>query len=884
MALATHQADLTSKEDTTYLQFFFVNSQTKKIIRDCVDDILNIYIIYGFQPDNYKMHLQYQYYYYLVSIYNNDWVKLFKDKLASLRSFHNDQDLPSVKCCSEIFHAGILLGGRALRFFYKLKRSDPEKFESFLVSLGHTKSGMTRPTKDYLKEAVQATFNILTVTPSDSVPSSLILPNHNTTTNIHPKVEYQLNMETAKAQLARTVHEIFDDVIYDDDDRIEPYFPSSSANYNNTRSSYGIFGDLLSQIAPEIGEIQKAYPRDDQHVQLYIPSDKIEELKIRFPNYIDPFITDNGFVVERKNFSEYEKLEEFSKLFFSHLHTDEELVSVTGFVGSKTLPIPIVDDSKLRAKYLELYQAIKESALKEIPIAIPVALAEALKVRVITKGPPQHYFVLKPLQKFLWSTLHKLKTFNLIGTPVTEDFVNKIMSGHLNFNDYFMSVDYSQATNLIRSWVSLHVLDTLRPIIKLTDEEYKLARESLVDHVMLIPEEITRGGITVNEEQRAEQKNGQLMGSILSFPILCIANAAVLRWTKEVNNNKKLSLDKANICVNGDDGILKVCFNGQTIWETIASFFGLMPSLGKVFRSKHFLDINSTNYVYTPTSQNLLRPTRWSPKGSRQIFQETKFVNLGLLKGMKRSEIKNDSQILADPINSLGAQCHELISKCYPGTEAIVYKQFLHFNAKTLARATQQNVPWYVPESYGGIGLPILGDFKPTDLDLRLMRKFYNNQQEFKIESKGEMTWKVWSYVSKRLKDMNILGPATALGTECQAGGVFSKIGTLEGKLAIECLFRAKAFSDVICTKEESDPLVRKAKFWRKLLHSKTPLPEPFNCLDIPLVGGKPSALYVDHYSMTHNSDSSFVLDKPFDVSNFTSPEPFKDLSFNVLG
>jgi len=80
-------------------------------------------------------------------------------------------------------------------------------------------------------------------------------------------------------------------------------------------------------------------------------------------------------------------------------------------------------------RYSKIYEHVRTCALGEVADVELVALAEALKVRVISKGPALTYFVLKPVQKFLLRQMKKFRCFKLVGETVTTTFLESVFKG-----------------------------------------------------------------------------------------------------------------------------------------------------------------------------------------------------------------------------------------------------------------------------------------------------------------------------------------------------------------------------------------------------------------------------------------------------------------------
>jgi hypothetical protein len=332
-------------------------------------------------------------------------------------------------------------------------------------------------------------------------------------------------------------------------------------------------------------------------------------------------------------------------------------------------------------------------AMGEEPIAEPVALPEALKVRVITKGPPATMFCLKPLQDFMRSHLAKHPVFELIGKPQHARVVERAM-GKLRNGEFWLSGDYSDATNQIDPKLSSVVWDTMCDVCKVPVAIRQLGHRALTGHLIMM------------DDQLETQKWGQLMGSIISFPILCVVNAAICRMAIEYSRGVAARLEDLPLLVNGDDCVFPVSPLGYQFWGEVGKMAGLSPSVGKVYFSKDFLNINSTNYQYTEPSGDGELST-YVP-----LFTETQAVNLGLLFALKRSggaersmNDKTVETVVGDGWDSLGAR-HTMLMEHSPSvTRYRVHREFLKRNSKALTLASDRGLPWYVPTCYGGLGL-----------------------------------------------------------------------------------------------------------------------------------------------------------------------------------
>jgi len=830
----------TSMEETKSPALNF-SSEIQAIVRTNVDVLITICVMFGFEREGYSPQNTYNHYFTILSFYDGNVMKMFKDKLASFRAYHNAQTLPASPCPPNIFGAQFLFGGRAHRFLRYLQRKDTDSFDELVVSLCQAKKGMTRPTKRQVNQAMIDTFKTLTAPRVEAAEGFEVFNDWGLMTDLEEKkIETFISKETCTTQLKRTVNEIFSGKVYTDFDRYKPYFPSSSADYNNTRSAYGIVGQIID-------EIHKS-----------------------------------------------------SDGLFSMLKTKDPLViDVDPLATKSSRHIPILDETPLLEQYKKLYDVVMLAAESESPDTKLVGLAEALKVRVISKGPAFHYFVLKPLQKFLWSTMKDSKMFRFIGRMVTEDDVQDVIGipeefdvtningEKIKVSTKFLSLDYSDATNQIRSWASEVVIEELCKVLNLDSLERKLFLESMTQHIMYPPafKEKDLNGLDLEGMGDAAkfQNNGQLMGSIVSFPILCLINATICRWVQEIAYGKKLTLEKSKATVNGDDGLLITNIRGKEAWEKIAPYFGLKPSLGKVFFSQYFFDINSTNFTYNPEGyegvldeqqklitypiyekvQQTFSPVsiynvskngniHWTSvappvkenhlyrlEGPKRIvdrfvkmryYRATKFVNSGLLFGVPRSMVKVSKADDSSKEKSFGSVCRELIQRSPEATRERVMKKFINVNDKFLKEATKLGIPWYVPEEYGGLGMPIFGQFRPSELDLRLMRKFWRNRHIFTLPARPKFSWRVWDYVSDRLKELGVSSYGTLFTEEFSVSSKEDhSVSQLEGLLAIESIF-VKGESILPPNAKPRSYMPQLGKFNKKLLKDQSiALPEPFS-------------------------------------------------------
>jgi len=310
---------------------------------------------------------------------------------------------------------------------------------------------------------------------------------------------------------------------------------------------------------------------------------------------------------------------------------------------------------------------------------------------------------------------------------------------------------------------------------------------------------------------RHPQTEGQLMGSIISFPFLCIANAAICRMSMEVANRTTLRLtDKpypgsgpiAPMLINGDDCVLKGLEHRlRTCWESIALVAGLESSVGKTYFSNNFITINSTIFNYE----------------GQHGWKEQRYINLGLMMGRKRNG-KGDNHGFKPQLDTheLGTICRELKRSCPPDLWSDVKKRFIYYNGNALKQFP--NIPWFVPEWLGGIGLPCDDHEEISELDRRVctyLKMNMNTNRKLKpCKPKEASEYKMHQLVMKQLRCYDYLGTPNyrQVNSEGRLVELQTEFSRLYKYLTINFLFTKRLFGD-LSTQVGAEGNVRKAMF-----------------------------------------------------------------------
>jgi hypothetical protein len=671
--------------------------RTDSIVKN-VRSILEAWRIMGFRESGYSLEPTIEYHDKCVKALGGKVLAFYKYKLAAWVAAALDERMPSIPKGLEEDNPTVLLGGRAWMWQKLVRRTNPGRWQQIIASVMNIKRMLERPTDKDLKEALTKAFQALT-RPNNKAPSPTIEEPWKKGQYDWADVTEEELLDEKEAELEeevrRTTREIMQDAEFTWKDCLEPFFPSTKANYLATRSKGGAVGHIMQDVI-----LNGLREMDAELVRLEYAGVKSTE--------------------------------------WAELAFNQE--------GWRALRVE-VDSSRLQEKFRILFERMIERAKGEEKVVTLVALAEALKVRVISKGPVFTYTVLKPLQKWLWKKLvtHNSGTFNLIGEEITSDYLDKQI-GNLKDYEKFLSGDYSAATDNVKSRFSKAVTDEISKSIKIK-ELRSLFEDALVGHWIENPDK---------PGEMSRQTWGQLMGSIVSFPVLCVINAAICRKAREVTVGRSLRLQDAGVAINGDDTVFRADERGREKWEELAEISGMAPSIGKVFYSSTFLNMNSAQFLRIPETY---RPSELKVEGSRlklgpaHFLEQVPRINFGLAVGLGRStggKVEKARVSNWGTVNSISANAHTLMRECAPEDRDTVFKFYLNRNWKILKKT---RLPWFLPEHLGGLGLPNVAGYQPTQLDLRQAAAFYKYGKLPTKRPEG-ISWKVWDYSQKRLKAM----------------------------------------------------------------------------------------------------------------------------------
>lgn len=218
-------------------------------------------------------------------------------------------------------------------------------------------------------------------------------------------------------------------------------------------------------------------------------------------------------------------------------------------------------------------------------------IPEPLKVRLVTR---QSWVLnlLAPIQKAWHSAMRSLPVYQLIGGV---DVSQAITGLALSKGQKFVSGDYEAATDNIylryTEYAAREMLDHTEIRLPSGLEGF----EPLIRRVAI--RSLTEIAVDLGEQQIPVTR-GQMMGHILSFPLLCVLNRSA----------SCLAIPRDRFMrVNGDDVLFPASPVEYETWKQKTATIGLKFSLGKNYYSRDLALINSEFFIWSKEQNRLVR-------------------------------------------------------------------------------------------------------------------------------------------------------------------------------------------------------------------------------------------------------------------------------------
>jgi hypothetical protein len=334
----------------------------------------------------------------------------------------------------------------------------------------------------------------------------------------------------------------------------------------------------------------------------------------------------------------------------------------------------------------------------ELPRVKAHAVPKALGARIITKSD-EYLHVLKPLQMALSKAISQLPGFGATRGQPLEELAGQL--GPLRADQFYLSGDYEAATDGMNMDFSKAILEGILSEIE-HEPTCAWARYEHGDHIVHYPAE---SGLSP-----VRQRVGQLMGSLLSFPILCIANDVITAYS---------GIDKRQI--NGDD-LLAICTERQySKWKETGASVGMKPSVGKNFLSRRFATFNSQllvggHHVPYTNLKLIMREAKESARLIRAKDRKTQVTTIvdcftkSLQEGVSKTTlVKNNKTMLLRTPQSLDVS-YKLGGLGFETTKPeLTYVDKLCYMRKMFPNLRRSLPNLQVPEGYVWLTYPVRG-------------------------------------------------------------------------------------------------------------------------------------------------------------------------------
>jgi hypothetical protein len=354
------------------------------------------------------------------------------------------------------------------------------------------------------------------------------------------------------------------------------------------------------------------------------------------------------------------------------------------------------------------------------------AVLEPLKVRVISKGLAAPYYYSKGLQKALHTTMRNMPCFRLIGRPVSPtDLYDLYRPGA----EYWYSGDYEASTDNLSARLGNGLLRLL--VDELDDWDNDVYRAVLAPHTIHYPPVSVKdqnGHESLQSIEPIDQVNGQLMGSILSFPILCLANLGLYLSTvfhEQTPTDREIFEACDKVLVNGDDILYRASEAECERHELNGARVGLKMSVGKTYKHKRYANVNSTSFDYAmPADGSLFGRNRSCPV-------QIDFLNTGLFFGQSKvlttptTRIERIGVDMSSDEALVSPHCvvvDALLQGALPGRQVDVLSDYLRVHGAAIRHeARGRNL--FASRSFGGFGMHAPCGWRTADSFTPLQRK-----------------------------------------------------------------------------------------------------------------------------------------------------------------
>lgn len=353
--------------------------------------------------------------------------------------------------------------------------------------------------------------------------------------------------------------------------------------------------------------------------------------------------------------------------------------------------------------------------------AVPACILEPMKIRMITKPSIGLHSRMHGVQKKLWRAIrsHKSNAFPLIGETLDRDHLYKFQTGW-QVGSKMCSGDYSAATDNLKSGVTQAITEELMtPLFFEKPKLYLNILNSLKGVRILQTQTVLpkwpEGSGFENYQfdlKDFDQTNGQLMGHVLSFLVLCVANYCCYWLSIEKHLGRDVNwreIDEiAPVLINGDDILFRsINDDHYSVWyNECLPLFGFEPSVGKNFYNDRFFQINSELFRIDSVMLDHEQAYRVIVKD----FVKIPYVNFGLLTNRNKQDCTKDCTVqrvgLTGPggiLTDAGISTDTVIGRVMvlPKIKANLFNQDLHVESLARLEKVWLQHTRYLTEGFG---------------------------------------------------------------------------------------------------------------------------------------------------------------------------------------
>jgi len=231
-------------------------------------------------------------------------------------------------------------------------------------------------------------------------------------------------------------------------------------------------------------------------------------------------------------------------------------------------------DFSARQNFIEVVLAAQTSHISSSDESRLVVVPSSGKFRALSI-PPVKMNYLRPLHKCMYDYMSRYDWL-LRGDAKPTAF----KGFDTKLGEVFCSGDYESATDNLNQEVQKEIL---RLVLQNTRN---VPKGMIVQAMRSFSLQLAVYGRDGNLIARKQQQSGQMMGNLLSFPLLCLANYVTFRW---------LTMDfNIPVRINGDDIVFRARPEVVERWKNGVSASGLTLSEGKTMVDARYFSLNST--------------------------------------------------------------------------------------------------------------------------------------------------------------------------------------------------------------------------------------------------------------------------------------------------